>query len=315
MARHHYIPVFYLSKWATLADKRVCEFSRPRIAVVPKRVHPSGTAFLEGLYNVPGVPDHQNEFIEDKFLRLADQQANDAHQELLKGNLDLDVNTRIAWTRFIMSLMSRTPDRVAFVKKMYEEEFAQIIPNLNKYYDDLHAADPSKPSAKEKEADIKRAAASGVMKVMQNVMDLPNAGSHILNMPWSIITVRDPRYSLLTGDRPAYLSDGLQKETAVLTLPISPTKIFIAANNGPWLATLKNNPSIEFIKSSNNLVARNAIDFVYGEDDSQLQYVENRLRGKDEPVKGIVPRLPVDRPSILESSSRLRTFADHFGEG
>jgi hypothetical protein len=76
---------------------------------------------------------------------------------------------------------------------------------------------------------------------------------------------------------------------------VSPTKLFVAANNASWLKNLRNNPPIEFIKSSNNLVANNAVRFVYGVDDSQLQYVENRLRREDQPIKGILPRLPASK--------------------
>jgi hypothetical protein len=292
--RHHYIPVFYLSQWAIRADARVCQYSRPYRDVVPKRVHPSGTGYQEGLYNVAGVPEHQQEYLEDGFLKIADQHANDALQEILKGDLTLNLKLRSGWTRFIMSLMSRTPDRVAWIKEQYAVEFAKVLPELQKYYDTIHAADPTKPSAKDKEADIARAAAIGTAKVLKDVMDLPNTGSHIMNMHWGVLTVDHPRLTLLTSDRPAYLSDGVIKESAVITLPISPKKLFIAANNKPWLSNLKNNPPIEFIKSSNNLVALNAIDYVYGVDDSQLQYVENRLRRIGHPVKGIVPRSRVE---------------------
>jgi hypothetical protein len=47
--KHHYIPQFYLNRWAG-TDGRLCEYSRPYDIVKPKFVHPSGTGYERGLY-------------------------------------------------------------------------------------------------------------------------------------------------------------------------------------------------------------------------------------------------------------------------
>jgi hypothetical protein len=258
---------------------------------VPKRVFPRATAYKENLYSIPGVPEHLAEFVEREFLRVADQQASDALKEILAGKIDLSQKLRNGWARFLMSLMSRTPDRVTWIKEQYAEEFAKRVPDLQMAYDSQHAADPTKPTASERVAEIERAVRIGAGETLQRVMDLPRVGLHLSNMPWAVLECETGRFSFLTGDRPAYLSDGLAKQSAVLTLPIAPTKLFVAANDAVWLSKLERQPPGEIVESSNSIVAGNAVDFVYGVDDRQLRYVENRLRRVNQPISSIVPRL------------------------
>jgi hypothetical protein len=83
--KHHYIPVFYLKQWAG-TDGRICEFSRPHREVKPRRVHPDGTAYVRGLYTVPGIAPHLAEYIERRFLLKSDSAASDALRFMLSGD-------------------------------------------------------------------------------------------------------------------------------------------------------------------------------------------------------------------------------------
>jgi hypothetical protein len=80
--RHHYIPVFYLKQWAT--DKgRLCEFSKPYDRVKPRKTHPDGTGYVDGLNTVEGLPPAEARFLEDVFFQIADDAAARALKILL----------------------------------------------------------------------------------------------------------------------------------------------------------------------------------------------------------------------------------------
>ncbi|MCO6403529.1 DUF4238 domain-containing protein [Aurantimonas endophytica] len=49
--KHHYIPAFYLRRWAG-TDKKVTEFSRPYRDVVVRSVMPERTGYQERLYEL-----------------------------------------------------------------------------------------------------------------------------------------------------------------------------------------------------------------------------------------------------------------------
>ena len=71
---HHYIPIFYLKQWSG-EDGRICEFSKPHDRVKPPKVHPTGTAYMDGLNTVHGLPREEEQYLEDVFYKAADDDA------------------------------------------------------------------------------------------------------------------------------------------------------------------------------------------------------------------------------------------------
>ena len=51
--KHHYIPAFYLKKWAA-ADGKVTEFTKPRHEIVARKIMPDRTGYQERLYELKG---------------------------------------------------------------------------------------------------------------------------------------------------------------------------------------------------------------------------------------------------------------------
>ncbi|HEX4159496.1 MAG TPA: DUF4238 domain-containing protein [Rhizomicrobium sp.] len=275
--RHHYIPIFYLSQWAG-ADGKICQFSRPHDRVVPNRKHPSGTGWEDDSYAMPGVPPRLQQFLEEVFLKQADQEANDALQCMLAGGGGLTARLRSGWSRFIMSLLSRTPDRVRQLRAMYADELASRMDRLNSAYDEFHANDEVPPSPEQKAADIQRENELAAGMLLQNVMDLPGVGQHLNNMRWSVFNIPNGRRTLLTSDKPVMLSRGLQYPDAYITLPISPTQLFAAANDQAILNQIQSPAPCDATQQSNLAVTRSASKYVYGDDDYQVNFVEKYLR-------------------------------------
>ena len=139
--RHHYVPQFYSKQWCG-DDGRLCEFSRPYRDVIPKRKYPSATGYQNELYSVPGAPEEIISYIEDRFLKISDQRANDALQYLLTDRLDeLDADLRSGWARFIMSQLQRTPQKVAWLLKVWNSNFDPTLGVAAKEYDKYRRAE------------------------------------------------------------------------------------------------------------------------------------------------------------------------------
>jgi len=128
--KHHYIPVFYSQEWAG-PDGRVCEYSRPFDVVKPRRVHPDGTGYLRGLYTVPRNDPRVSEFIEREFLKITDNGAACVVQMFKLGK---EIDTRSAWSRFIISLMIRNPEYVGRVAAEVAGFFDPKSKELNEKY-------------------------------------------------------------------------------------------------------------------------------------------------------------------------------------
>ena len=132
--KHHYIRVFYSKGWAG-PDGRLCEFSRPYNVVKPKRVHPDGTGYVRGLYTVPRNEPIVAEFIEKEFFRITDLKASDVLRMLRTGQpIEWNSDNRSAWSRFIISLMIRSPDYVARMAAEVVGFFDPTSTDLNDKY-------------------------------------------------------------------------------------------------------------------------------------------------------------------------------------
>lgn len=81
--RHHYLPVFYLARWAG-PDGRLCRFHRPYRAVVVSRLTPEHTGYEERLYSLEGGPAGQEQRIETDFMNaLVDSPAAPVLEKLI----------------------------------------------------------------------------------------------------------------------------------------------------------------------------------------------------------------------------------------
>lgn len=111
--KHHYIPVFYLKRWAG-NDGRLCVYSRPYDRVKANRKNPDATGYEYDLYAIRGAGAETAGHLEGRFLLSADNDAARALDLLETGRIaQLDVRLRSAWSRFVMTLLHRNPEAVA----------------------------------------------------------------------------------------------------------------------------------------------------------------------------------------------------------
>jgi hypothetical protein len=129
--KHHYIPIFYLKQWAR-TDGRLCEFSRPRDSVKARFVHPTGTGYVRGLYEIDDPDPDKVNVIEELILKPHDGMAAEALQCLVR---DIDFThdrMRQAWTQFLLSLVVRYPEAVGELKRLIAENVERMYQQSRK---------------------------------------------------------------------------------------------------------------------------------------------------------------------------------------
>ncbi|MGC2776400.1 MAG: DUF4238 domain-containing protein [Bradyrhizobium sp.] len=282
--RHHYIPVFYLKQWAG-RDGRLCEYSRPYGETKVKRKHPAATAYLGNLYTVPGLPIEQTQFVEKQFMQTVDSRAAEAMTAMLKqtepaGDNEPDWMRTIYWARFIYSLSLRNPEQIGAVQRSLDDGSFSVT-----------AATAEEISrAKETKSKIRvRKVAAPAQFALPGLINSESAIRAIAdNMMWFTYHVGGAKHSVLTSDRPVIMSKGLDGPNAHLAMPISPTAIFFAVPSEHMFKRIKAMDADELVKKVNAGVALQAINYVYGIDDSQLRFVASRL-GKKMPTALLSP--------------------------
>lgn len=279
---HHYIPVFYLSRWVG-TDGHVCRFSRPNGAEVKaKRVVPKGTGFEPKLYETRGLPPERAQTMEKDFLAKLDSEAAKA-MELLESGLPEEAwnsESRTSWSRFMLTQMLRAPEDVAQLKSSVEEEWGKALPELEEGY----AAQRSKDDPatfreylqKQNPAEADEFAFS-IARMLMNHSDICQLFD---KMHWLVLDVPKEAFPLLTSDRPIWMTPTLTEDNAFITMPIGPKKLFTAVVKPATQRTLKARRRSDLVKVVNKLTVQHAVKYVYGLSDSMLPFIQKHMATK-----------------------------------
>lgn len=277
--RHHYIPVFYLKQW-TGQDGKLCEYSRPYMETKAKRKHPRGTAYVDELYTIPGLPAEQARFVEKRFMQAVDNWAAMALAIMLQGDPqshDLDARMKVAWARFLYSLIIRAPEHIKRIQQKMEENPPELPEKLRHDYDKLRG--PSDPATFEeyKAWSLTNPLKLPAQRILPDLINSERIITEIAFMRWTTARVGKTRHSMLTSDRPVIMTNGLAQSDAHIAIPLSPSLLFLAAKIDETRRTIASMSDDEIVEVVNHKVSEQAIKYVYGIDDRQLRFVANRL--------------------------------------
>lgn len=119
---HHYVPQFYLKRWARpdgqLSVMRLVHGGK--VALADK--HPAGTGYLSDLYRTEGVTEDRQQHLERAFMSPLDNAANRALERILAlDESEWNGEDQKAWTVFLLSLMFRNPETVRELKEIVNE--------------------------------------------------------------------------------------------------------------------------------------------------------------------------------------------------
>lgn len=277
--RHHYIPIFYLKQWARDNKGRLCEFSKPHDRVKPRRTHPDGTGYVDGLNTVEGLPPAEARFLEDVFFQIADDAAAQALKILLSPPpWNFTTKMRSGWSRFIMSLMVRNPELVQKYKEVAAALFKDALPRIEAEYARDRGPDDPPTYAEYAQRHGPNPAGRTIVRVIQALADNEELGRRINSMRWTVFSDTNPKFELLTSDRPMLVANGMGPPRGHLIMPISPFHVFVATNNietENYVRTVWNNR--DAIPQINDRVASQSRKYVWGTDDKQISFVSKRL--------------------------------------
>lgn len=115
-------------------------------------------------------------------------------------------------------------------------------------------------------------------ELIKETMDDPEIGSHINQMRWEVYESGNLRRNFLTYDYPVVISRGLQLEDTYISIPVSPRKLFLAANPKCRIEKLWEMAQSDVVRAANFEIVKQARKYVYATDELQINYVEKHLR-------------------------------------
>jgi hypothetical protein len=257
---------------------------------------PEYTSCEDYLYTVKNPNDPQ--ILEKEFFSKLDNYAAPVLERLnqpgpklvIIGRMVLDDTQRSDWTRFIQSLHLRCPHSLSEIDTVHRGILRE---NMERDHGAAYRAS-KQPDDPESFYDYAASDAPDLLAdahkfLLTELIGHESLGNYVINMIWAVIDVSDAPHRLLTSDRPYILPRGLLDPSCILGVPISPTRIFLAANNMEQLEQLRRQSSKDTVRNANNLVVRMAVQNVYGSTRDLCEFVEMRLRRQDDPpVPGVI---------------------------
>ncbi|WP_027058636.1 DUF4238 domain-containing protein [Mesorhizobium loti] len=299
--KHHFLPVFYLKRWAQ-TDGRLIEFSKPfGNQVKPKRVHPEGTGYISRLYAIQGLPDEVSHEMEREFLSPIDSKAADALKTMLEGG-EFSVAQRLAWSGFLATLLSRMPSDIGMLRENITELSSTIAPGFENIFQALKPENEAR-TFEQMTAEFLAEAAPRAIGHAKNLMSNERLISGLAAMEWSVLTVDRAIHELLTSDRPVIYTNVLGSAASHVIVPIGPRKLFVGVNDRALVEKIKRIGEDKLVSATNAAVVGAAHKLVYGRTDSQIRFVQNRMGGAQ--VPSLIERMRVLQRSRYDEVLRL----------
>lgn len=191
---------------------------------------------------------------------------------MIKENYVPTGTEKVSWTRFLMSLLYRTPEGVArsveMIRKYYEE---RSLERLRKVYVDLKR--PEDPDTLEEYFKLNSADMTSrtTIRHPMDIIESERVREKIMGMRWELGSFKGLKHKLLTSDRPMVMTNGIAHHDSHIVVPLSPTHIFIATNTAEEAAKIKAlSKDGQIIHILNDRIVRQARKFAYGNNKSQL---------------------------------------------
>ena len=276
--RHHYLPEFFLKRWAG-ADGRVFAYSRPYRDVVRRRVFPSETGFELDLYAAlaRATPAARQAFETDFMSPLDDLAAKALTSIETTGKRPSDPKLVDAWVGFVLSLMWRSPGRLEFMRRKLMKGEIGISDSVRSRYDALRGEDTRDFDTYR--ATLDHAAYDDLLqRLVQNLITSEFLGGHIQRMHWLVGTLAPTERPLLLSDDPVMASNGFGTPEGFLILPIGPRAFFMAVNKDETARAFASHSGPgKIARAFNDATAKQAYRLVISASERDAVFIEKRL--------------------------------------
>ena len=276
---HHYVPRFYLRKWDSQSDGKVQYFRWANGKIVSSRISPGSTAYEKNLYSLENVPSDERQAIEAFFSTKIDNPASLVLNKILQEGVDnLSNEERVTWVRFLFSLRYRGPEGIQKAKEEGKEVLEKLLVEGQAEYETIRVPEDPPTFVEYCKANSPGTLPNvGVKTLSQWIYD--NKQVHLLlKMYWWIVDVSGEDIDLITSNHPCIFTRGLGDPQCIISLPLSPSVVYFAAND-------PNNKSKILQPSKRKLIRRvhesmliqQDIKMIYSTNEKHAQFIKNHL--------------------------------------
>lgn len=264
---HHYVPRFHLGMWGGQNDK-ISQWGR--IPFNNKLVHSwvttAATAYVPGLYSLAHVNEEEAQQIETKLFGKIETAAKPVLDKLIShGPAKLSVEERYWWTIYLNASLLRVPHIVEMVTSSVQERIARDMSQPILEFDGAKGDAPENTLYEWASKYAPASIANSGFKVLVDLIQSEKAIDRIIRLGWLVKDVSTGPRRLLLGDNPFERVGDLYKSRTTISIPLSPTHLFIASDAPEIIDHFARMPARDVVKANNQSSLINAKRFVYGE--------------------------------------------------
>lgn len=294
--RHHYVPEFYLKRWAT--DDLVCGYywdHRSR-SLKMSRTGPKAFCHDSDLYKLGSEPTERSQLLEIQFLGAVDDKAGKTIDKIAKGDLrSLTDDEACDWVRFLMSLEMRRPSVVNFLKSHASKDFIENTNDGAKFISEMKRLKIQGRSSEILESATRSYIEDRMLLRMQGAIDDSKIGKHYLQMNWLTKKLSTGGIDLVVADRPFVRQGGIEAPNNLWCLPLDPDTAFFCSNDINLLNKLERSGARQISKIINRHSVEQAEKYVFDKSGMNSRLLERlgqpRTKPKELGRAGIDTRL------------------------
>lgn len=291
---HHYLPQFYLERWAQ--NGSVYRYIRPRGRgglLECKRKAIKGIAYERDLYHLPDIDDPvESQSLELRFFQRIDDRAAIALRKL--DNMQRGtIADRTALSEFVISLLHRSPSRLAAIKT------------------ELAVRTDGAPYEGKKCPSFEILVKATANRLLAHLVDSEHGKSIISNFKIFKINVRNSKKLLLTSDRPISVSADLVSPDAFITLPYAPDRLLVLTSRESVARAFSSQDPTALVVGINKAIVEQSEDIVIAADSSASRMIDRLfLRHQTGTVTDSIGLIRRKAP-LIEGAPPLQRFSRH----
>jgi Protein of unknown function (DUF4238) len=266
----------------TGVDGKVVEYRQPHKELLEERSTPKQTGFAKHLYANENKDDPaEKQALESGFMSWVDNNASNAHQHLLVSQREtMATDLIIDWTRFLMSLLHRSPDRIAYLNAKISTYDLELVSDIKERYHQHRG--PNDPETFEDWLELRPNLLTDSVPdirvgLLRSLIDSPRVGTVLANMKWEVIRFASPKFGFLTGDLPLMISDGLESEKSFVLLAISPKDLFVAATKRATIEYFRSQTQKALETACNDACVRQSRHVIVAANGAQRTFISKRF--------------------------------------
>lgn len=231
---HHFVPKFILKRWCAPGRTTFWRYRRdPNGDISASSCGVKGVGSVDYLYTLEidglSITDSSSPKLETEFFSPLDNDASLIFEKLIaEGVDDLTPEERLTWSRFVRSLLERSPTRLSEIRAELPEDFLQCIFNE---FEKRFMAGSDRLRIKRILDKTNRSAfvRNSILQAVIRHINEPDFLEYIAQMHWVILELPEGSEHFLTGDTPVIVNEGDKEKQPIysLSMALSPKILLV----------------------------------------------------------------------------------------